>query len=524
MKTLITLFLAFILILSFGMRAAAYFEEGHLIQVVYERGGAKEIVTDLGDRFGLFGNGLTMPYAGPIVTTSANIDLADLGATSWDHVYVAYFMRYNQGGDNFVWVSDTSATQRGRGSGGNALISKIGDIAGANAQTGQARNLNLQSDPNSFSSRFGTDGTFLGFLTSPTGEASLEELGTRGYVDQTLYFYDSPTNARNTYEGRAVLGIRTHANGTIEMTAVPQPYLLSVLTVGNGKVTSSDGLIDCGSRCAQWYRQGTVVSLTALPDAGTLFAGWSGDCSGTGNCALEMIADRAVTANFSPQDHAVTLSSPADGVTVDAASLYVPLLFSWNSRELFEKIEIQFSTDNFASIAAKITKKGYVTETYIPTGSWKKILRLPGSAGGRVFWRVAGYRANRSTAYSPQSSFTVKNPETVSDIRLSHVSRTAFPPPTLSWKNNANVRVKIWFGNSPDFSVKGTKKKALTFTIKDPLRNEGMFTKQLTIGQWKAVRQMVGDAVGQPIYYFVESWDGIKRYSSSEVMSFILGE
>jgi vibriolysin len=42
------------------------------------------------------------------------------------------------------------------------------------------------------------------------------------------------------------------------------------------------------------------VALTATPDPGSLFAGWSGDCSGTGSCQVTMSQARSVTATFAP--------------------------------------------------------------------------------------------------------------------------------------------------------------------------------------------------------------------------------
>jgi hypothetical protein len=66
------------------------------------------------------------------------------------------------------------------------------------------------------------------------------------------------------------------------------------------------------------------------------------------------------------------------------------------------------------------------------------------------------------------------------------------------------------------------KKKTLNFTIKDPLANTGEFTKVLTASQWRTVQKVVGNTTGESIYWYVESWDGVKRYARSEVMSFIL--
>jgi PASTA domain-containing protein/List-Bact-rpt repeat protein len=67
---------------------------------------------------------------------------------------------------------------------------------------------------------------------------------------------------------------------------------------GTGTVTSSPAGISCGSTCTHAFEHGTAVTLTAAASARSEFAGWSGDCSGTGACTLTMSADRAVTATF----------------------------------------------------------------------------------------------------------------------------------------------------------------------------------------------------------------------------------
>jgi hypothetical protein len=68
---------------------------------------------------------------------------------------------------------------------------------------------------------------------------------------------------------------------------------------GSGTVTSNDGAINCGVTCLANYAPGTVVTLTATPDAGATFAGWSGGgCSGTGTCVVTMNAAQTVTAAF----------------------------------------------------------------------------------------------------------------------------------------------------------------------------------------------------------------------------------
>lgn len=82
---------------------------------------------------------------------------------------------------------------------------------------------------------------------------------------------------------------------------MPPLYTLSVSKSGSGtgSVASAPAGINCGSSCSWKYMVGTSVTLTATPDAGSAFSGWSGGgCSGTGTCTVTMNADTTVTAMF----------------------------------------------------------------------------------------------------------------------------------------------------------------------------------------------------------------------------------
>jgi PKD repeat protein len=72
----------------------------------------------------------------------------------------------------------------------------------------------------------------------------------------------------------------------------PIQYTLTTNTVGNGSITlDPPGGV---------YDEGTVVTLTAVPDVGWQFDHWSGDLSGSQNpTIITMDADKSVTANFS---------------------------------------------------------------------------------------------------------------------------------------------------------------------------------------------------------------------------------
>jgi len=85
-------------------------------------------------------------------------------------------------------------------------------------------------------------------------------------------------------------------NFTIEV----ETHTLSVYKTGTGAgtISSSPPGIACGDNCAGDFTVGENVTLTATPDAGSMFGGWSDACSGTGSCAVAMDSEKAVTASF----------------------------------------------------------------------------------------------------------------------------------------------------------------------------------------------------------------------------------
>ncbi|MBL8916319.1 MAG: hypothetical protein JNM17_36805, partial [Archangium sp.] len=102
---------------------------------------------------------------------------------------------------------------------------------------------------------------------------------------------------------------------TVTATFTRHRYALSVSLAGTGagRVTSSPTAIDCGSSCSADFDSGTTVTLTAAPDAGSTFAGWSGACSGTGSCSVTVTAITSVSATFSRNVYELTVSRLGTG-------------------------------------------------------------------------------------------------------------------------------------------------------------------------------------------------------------------
>jgi hypothetical protein len=86
---------------------------------------------------------------------------------------------------------------------------------------------------------------------------------------------------------------------TVTLT-VGARFALTTAKTGNGRVTSAPPGIDCGATCVAEFAAGTSVTLTAIPDPGWTFAGWSGPCGGIGICTVIVDAAKTVGADFLP--------------------------------------------------------------------------------------------------------------------------------------------------------------------------------------------------------------------------------
>jgi uncharacterized repeat protein (TIGR02543 family) len=72
---------------------------------------------------------------------------------------------------------------------------------------------------------------------------------------------------------------------------------------GTGKVISKKlPDIDCGGKCEADFYVNRKVQLQAIPDEGSVFTGWSGDCAKKSKtCTLVVTDDYSVTATFEPK-------------------------------------------------------------------------------------------------------------------------------------------------------------------------------------------------------------------------------
>ncbi|MEN9395500.1 MAG: hypothetical protein RLZ81_30 [Pseudomonadota bacterium] len=122
------------------------------------------------------------------------------------------------------------------------------------------------------------------------------------------------------YHGRAN-GLKSDGSvGPAKVRLVRGGQSLRVLALsvegGAGTITGSPDNVSCSSTCAPSFADGTSVTLTATAAPTSIFSGWSGACSGSGSCVVNMIAAQNVSATFTPK---------VDTATVDC-------VFEWAAR------------------------------------------------------------------------------------------------------------------------------------------------------------------------------------------------
>lgn len=106
---------------------------------------------------------------------------------------------------------------------------------------------------------------------------------------------------------------------TFNLAVTVNPTLtITTSGTGSGTVSPSPAGTSCGSGCLS-FAAGTVVALTAAPNTGSTFAGWSGACSGTGRCTVTMNSNQTVTATFN------LTSSTGNGITIRSLSSASPI-------------------------------------------------------------------------------------------------------------------------------------------------------------------------------------------------------
>lgn len=141
-------------------------------------------------------------------------------------------------------------------------------------------------------------GTFTSTTTPNNGPANPITIGpTDATTVQVTYDSTSAIPGACTFTVKLVTSSGRSAMLQVTTTINARMLTVTKTGTGSGTVTSNPAGINCGATCVAGFPDGTVVTLTATPDAGSKFDGWSGDpdCS---DGQVTMDADKSCTATF----------------------------------------------------------------------------------------------------------------------------------------------------------------------------------------------------------------------------------
>lgn len=268
----------------------------------------------------LAGN-LTFSYkisAGPaakltLYTEAGHIDMVP-GPTEWQTMVVPI----GKGANNFDWYFSNPATSPcaqvvppaadGRPCADNAYLDSI-------VLPPQANRLTVNNSGVGFTQVSGEtacNATTCNYFLSPGAGMILTATATGGY------FFAGWSGAGCGGTGTCTLTMDTTKSvSAIFLPLTPRltTSIADITNAGTGTITSVPAGINCPADCTELFANGTMVTLTATADAGSLFTGWlGGGCSGTGECVVSMGDFTTVQAMFTNQFPQVSVQLSGTGM------------------------------------------------------------------------------------------------------------------------------------------------------------------------------------------------------------------
>ncbi len=137
------------------------------------------------------------------------------------------------------------------------------------------------------------DGTRAYVTNSGSNTVSVISTTSDQIVD-TITVGSGPIGIAMSPDGKRAYVTNSSSN-TVNELGGPMTLTINKGGTGIGTVTSTPEGINCGPNCQARYSYGAIVALTATPDAGSYFSGWSNDCYGG---TVTMTDNHICTATF----------------------------------------------------------------------------------------------------------------------------------------------------------------------------------------------------------------------------------
>ncbi len=190
----------------------------------------------------------------------------------------------------------------------------------------QAQSVTATFNASNFTLNVSEAGTGSGTVSSNPAGISCPGTCSASFASGTMVTLTAAAGSSSTFAGWSGAGCTGTGLCTVTMNqaqsvtatfnSTSNNFTLTVSKAGTGSgtVISKPAGINCGATCSASYANGTMVTLKATAASGSTFAGWSGACSGTGNCTVTMNQAQSVTATFNTSGTTFTLTVTKSGV------------------------------------------------------------------------------------------------------------------------------------------------------------------------------------------------------------------
>lgn len=183
--------------------------------------------------------------------------------------------------------------------------------------------------------------------------------------NQDYTFHTSGTKLLHAWVKDTAGNISSPVTAVINITSATYPLTLTLAGSGGGSINGDMNCVTGFACSVVQFVIGSTITLIPTPDINSVFEGWSGSCSGSGNCTLTMLSPNVATATFNLASFILNQSS---GLS------YIALQDAYNNALNGNVILIQGGTilsgDLSMGKAIMVTIKGGYSADYLTQGSY----------------------------------------------------------------------------------------------------------------------------------------------------------
>ena len=280
----------------------------------------------------------------------------------------------------------------------------------------------------------------------------------------------------------------------IKLEALQYTLTVNKSGIGTGTVTISPSGINCSGTCSASFASGTTVTLTATPDVGSTFAGWSGDCSGIGTCTVTMSTNKSVTAMFNKS--VCTYSITPTSISLNASATTGNISVSTSSGCPWTAV----SNASWITITSGSSGTGNGSVTYIVSQNTTGAIRTGTiTVGGQIF-TVTQTTSTREPIYRFYNTYTGGHFFTDSKAERDWIVSTL---PNFRWESDGAYYIyrTEQARTSPVYRLFNTNGAGHYYTISESDKNAKIaqgYTLE-RVGFYAYTTQVSGT---KPVYYF----------------------